>query len=78
MEKLQRDISELQAQLYEDGQRSLRLQMELDAKESEIEQLQHKVSLHTSDTASVSSGADMEGEDGFMGTEGVGTIADGG
>lgn len=59
--KLQHDLLEAQAALYEEGQRAQRLQMELDAKESEIEQLQQKVLLHGSDSTSVHSDTDPEG-----------------
>ena len=57
VEKFQRELSETHAALYEEGQNRLRLQMELDARESEIEQLKQKVMLQNSDTASISSGA---------------------
>ncbi|KAK3585004.1 hypothetical protein CHS0354_024918 [Potamilus streckersoni] len=46
VEKYQRDLSETQAALYEEGQQRNRLQMELDAKESEIETLQQKLSIN--------------------------------
>lgn len=64
--KFQRDLSELQAALYEEGQNRTRLQMELDAKESENEQLITKVAMQNIDTASVNSGQGME-EDGVLG-----------
>lgn len=64
--KLQHDILEAQAALYEEGQRAQRLQMELDAKESEIEQLQQKVLLHGSDSTSVHSDTDPEGATGYL------------
>ncbi len=60
------ELSEARSLLTEENQNKLRLQMELDAKESEIEQLLCQVALQTSDTVSVSSGADMDGEDGFI------------
>ncbi|XP_013412061.1 rho-associated protein kinase 2-like isoform X3 [Lingula anatina] len=63
--KFQKDITELQAALYEEGQQRQRLQMELDAKDSEIEQLQRNLTLMNSDTASVSSGNELDMEDGF-------------
>lgn len=64
--KLQHDLLEAQAALYEEGQRAQRLQMELDAKESEIEQLQQKVLLHGSDSTSVHSDTDPEGTTGDL------------
>lgn len=69
VEKFQRELSETQAALYEEGQNRLRLQMEMDARESEIEQLKQKVMLHNSDTASINSGPDMDGQpDHMLGT----------
>ncbi|KAL3869241.1 hypothetical protein ACJMK2_041948 [Sinanodonta woodiana] len=47
VEKYQRDLSETQAALYEEGQQRNRLQMELDAKDSEIETLQQKISMNS-------------------------------
>lgn len=72
VEKYQREVSEAQAALYEEGQNRTRLQMELDAKESEIEALVQKVALSNSDTASLHSANDAEtagsgAEDGYMG-----------
>ncbi len=65
--KFQREMTELQAALYEEGQNRTRLQMELDAKDSENEQLQARMALQNSDTASVnSSGQDAE-DDGMLG-----------
>ncbi|CAH1772749.1 unnamed protein product [Owenia fusiformis] len=61
--KLQQSLSEMQATLYEEGQSCRRLQMELDAKDSEIEQLRQKIALNNSDTASISSGTENDSED---------------
>lgn len=55
VEKYQRDLSETQAALYEEGQTRNKLQMELDSKDSEIELLQQKLSVINIDTASVHS-----------------------
>ena len=60
-DKLQRDLMESQAALYEESQKATRLQMELDAHESEVEQLQGRLALCNSDTMSVNSGPDMDG-----------------
>jgi septal ring factor EnvC (AmiA/AmiB activator) len=57
VEKYQRDLSETQAALYEEGQSRNKLQMELDAKDSEIELLQQKLSTTNLDTASIHSGS---------------------
>lgn len=53
VEKLGRDLSETQAALFEEGQQKGKLQMELDAKESEIEQLRQKLAV--SDNVSINS-----------------------
>ena len=61
--KYQREINEHQATIYEEGQKSTRMQMEIAAKDSEIEQLKQRIALNCSDTTSVSSsGNDMEGD----------------
>lgn len=60
--KWQKDLQDLQAQVYEENQTKLRLQMELDCKDSEIEQLQMKLASMNSETASLSS-ADNDGDE---------------
>lgn len=60
--KFQKESQDLQAQLVEENSAKLRLQMELDSKDSEIEQLQQKLAMLCSETASLSS-ADNENED---------------
>lgn len=60
--KWQKDLQDLQAQVYEENQTKLRLQMELDSKDSEIEQLQMKLASLNSETASLSS-ADNDGDE---------------
>lgn len=62
VEKYQRDLSETQAALYEEGQSRNKLQMELDAKDSEIELLQQKLSVMNIDTASIHSGSLEDGD----------------
>ncbi|XP_052256843.1 rho-associated protein kinase 2-like [Dreissena polymorpha] len=62
MEKFQRDLSESQAALYEEGQSRTKLQMELDAKDSEIELLQQKLNVVNLDSASVHSGSMEDGD----------------
>lgn len=68
-QKYQRESSEAQAALYEEGVRATRLQMELDSKESEVELLIGNMALQNSDTASVNSGSNDLDDDSFMGGE---------
>ncbi|BFY99727.1 hypothetical protein BsWGS_02766 [Bradybaena similaris] len=56
IEKMQRDVLEAQQAVYEESQARQRLQMEIDAKDSEMEQLRQKLSLSTSDSVSLYSG----------------------
>jgi hypothetical protein len=44
------DLSETQAALYEEGQQKARFQMELDAKDCDIEQLRQKLACVNIDT----------------------------
>lgn len=53
-------MQDLQALVYEESQTKVRLQMELDAKDSEIESLHRTVANFNSETASLSSGADND------------------
>jgi Rho-associated protein kinase 2 len=66
--KWQKEQQELQALAQEDNLARLRLQMELDSKDSEIEQLQVKLLSLNSETASLSSGG-AENDDELMGQE---------
>ncbi|KAL0273439.1 UNVERIFIED_CONTAM: hypothetical protein PYX00_006098 [Menopon gallinae] len=64
--KFQKEIQELQAQVLDESQMKLRLQMEVDSKDSEIEQLQSRLAALSSETASLSSGgADNETDDAY-------------
>ena len=54
--KNQADLQNLQATLYEESQARLKLSMELDTKESEVENLQMKLSHINLDAESISSG----------------------
>lgn len=54
--KYQKDLQDLQATLYEESQAKLKMSMELDTKESELEGLQNKLAHINLDTASLSSG----------------------
>jgi chromosome segregation ATPase len=63
--KFQADLQNLQATLYEESQARLKLSMELDTKESEVENLQMKICHLNVDTESISSGTgepDIENE----------------
>ena len=54
--KNQADLQNLQAKLYEESQARLKLSMELDTKESEVETLQQKLVHLNLDTESINSG----------------------
>ncbi|XP_069698446.1 rho-associated protein kinase 2 isoform X2 [Periplaneta americana] len=66
--KWQKELQELQSQAQEDNLIRVRLQMELDSKDSEIEQLQLKLASLSSETASLSSGG-ADNEDELMGQD---------
>ncbi|XP_022252479.1 rho-associated protein kinase 2-like isoform X2 [Limulus polyphemus] len=66
--RFQKELAELQATLIEETQVKNKLQMELDSKDSEIEQLQQKLTVMNSETASINNGPDNETDDGI--TEG--------
>ncbi|XP_043467266.1 rho-associated protein kinase 1 [Leptopilina heterotoma] len=68
--KWQKDLQDLQAQLVEENQSKLKLQMELDSKDSEIETLQMKITSINSETASVSS-VENDGEDSVLSEHGA-------
>jgi Rho-associated protein kinase 2 len=55
--KYSKDLQDLQASLYEESQVRIKLSMELDTKESDLETLQNKLAHMNLDTASLSSGA---------------------
>merc|ERR1719495_2407104 len=58
--KNQSDLQNLQATLYEESQARLKLSMELDTKESEVENLQTKITHLNVDAESISSGTETE------------------
>merc|ERR1719430_2581145 len=58
--KYQADLQNLQATLYEESQARLKLSMELDTKEREVENLQMKITHLNIDTESISSGTGTE------------------
>ncbi|XP_046412963.1 rho-associated, coiled-coil containing protein kinase 2 isoform X1 [Neodiprion pinetum] len=68
--KWQKDLQDLQAQLVEESQVRLRLQMEVDSKDSEIETLLMKIASMNSETASLSS-AENDGEDAVLSEHGA-------
>ncbi|XP_064158819.1 rho-associated protein kinase 2 isoform X1 [Anguilla rostrata] len=66
--KYQREINDMQAQIAEESQVRIELQMALDSKDSDIEQLRNlltSLNVHSLDSASVSSGPDPETDDAF-------------
>uniref|UniRef100_K7FUW1 Rho-associated protein kinase 2 n=1 Tax=Pelodiscus sinensis TaxID=13735 RepID=K7FUW1_PELSI len=68
MIKYQKEINEMQAQIAEESQIRIELQMTLDSKDSDIEQLRSQLqSIHIGlDTTSIGSGpGDAEADDGF-------------
>ncbi|CAB1439868.1 unnamed protein product [Pleuronectes platessa] len=66
--KYQREINEVQAQLADESQMRVELQMALDSKDSDIEQLRNllqTLSVQSMDSASVSSGPEFETDDAY-------------
>ncbi|KAI4803853.1 hypothetical protein KUCAC02_025501 [Chaenocephalus aceratus] len=66
--KYQREINEMQAQLLEESQMRIELQMALDSKDSDIEQLRNllqTLSVQSMDSASISSGPDFDTDDAY-------------
>ncbi|KHJ44100.1 phorbol esters/diacylglycerol binding domain protein [Trichuris suis] len=59
--RFQKEISDLQASLYEEGQSKLRMMLELECKEEELELVQQKLHTLLSETCSVDS-ASMAGD----------------
>jgi hypothetical protein len=60
-------LQDLQSSLYEENQLRIKLQMEIDSKDSEIEQLTQKLASASADTASnISSGAENDSEEGVQ------------
>lgn len=57
VEKMRQDVAEAQQNLYDESLTRQRLQMEMDAKDSEIEQLRQKLTFANVDNASVNSGS---------------------
>ncbi|XP_044025873.1 rho-associated protein kinase 2-like isoform X4 [Siniperca chuatsi] len=66
--KYQREMTEMQALIAEENQVRLELQMALDSKDSDIEQLRCQLtslSVHSLDSTSISSGNDLDMGDGY-------------
>ncbi|XP_077870527.1 rho-associated protein kinase 2-like [Saccoglossus kowalevskii] len=65
-EKTLQQEKTLKIQAYqEEYQKKMQLQMELDSKDSEIEQISFKLQALNSDTASINSGMDLDSEEGI-------------
>uniref|UniRef100_A0AAQ5YRT1 non-specific serine/threonine protein kinase n=1 Tax=Amphiprion ocellaris TaxID=80972 RepID=A0AAQ5YRT1_AMPOC len=68
--KYQKELTEMQALIAEENQVRLELQMALDSKDSDIEQLRCQItslSVHSLDSTSISSGNDLDMGDGYPG-----------
>ncbi|KAF0023641.1 hypothetical protein F2P81_024271 [Scophthalmus maximus] len=66
--KYQREMTDMQALIAEENQVRLELQMALDSKDSDIEQLRCQItslSVHSLDSTSISSGNDLDVGDGY-------------
>ncbi|XP_034018247.1 rho-associated protein kinase 2-like isoform X2 [Thalassophryne amazonica] len=66
--KYQRELNEMQAVIADENQVRLELQMALDSKDSDIEQLRCQLtslSVHSMDSTSISSGNDLEAGDAY-------------
>ncbi|XP_061100119.1 rho-associated protein kinase 2 isoform X2 [Conger conger] len=66
--KYQREIDDMQAQIVEESQVRIELQMALDSKDSDIEQLRGlltSINVHSLDSASVCSGPETDTDDNF-------------
>uniref|UniRef100_A0A8C5A318 non-specific serine/threonine protein kinase n=1 Tax=Gadus morhua TaxID=8049 RepID=A0A8C5A318_GADMO len=64
--KYQRDLNDMQAVITDEGQSRLELQMALDSKDSDIEQLRCQItslSIHSLDSTSISSGNDLDADE---------------
>ncbi|XP_042357331.1 rho-associated protein kinase 2 isoform X1 [Plectropomus leopardus] len=69
--KYQREINEMQAQLADESQMRIELQMALDSKDSDIEQLRNllqTLSVQSMDSASVCSGPEFDADDAYTET----------
>ncbi|XP_031601993.2 rho-associated protein kinase 2 isoform X1 [Oreochromis aureus] len=69
--KYQKEINEMQAQLADESQMRIELQMALDSKDSDIEQLRNllqTLSVQSMDSASVSSGPEFDADDAYTET----------
>uniref|UniRef100_A0AAQ5XNZ3 non-specific serine/threonine protein kinase n=1 Tax=Amphiprion ocellaris TaxID=80972 RepID=A0AAQ5XNZ3_AMPOC len=69
--KYQREINEMQAQLADESQMRIELQMALDSKDSDIEQLRNllqSLSVQSMDSASISSGPEFDADDAYTET----------
>uniref|UniRef100_A0A8D3C3Q9 Rho-associated protein kinase 2 n=1 Tax=Scophthalmus maximus TaxID=52904 RepID=A0A8D3C3Q9_SCOMX len=72
--KYQREMTDMQALIAEENQVRLELQMALDSKDSDIEQLRCQItslSVHSLDSTSISSGNDLDVGDGYPGRRSI-------
>uniref|UniRef100_A0A8C8F4Y3 Rho-associated protein kinase n=1 Tax=Oncorhynchus tshawytscha TaxID=74940 RepID=A0A8C8F4Y3_ONCTS len=72
--KYQREINDMQAQIADESQVRIELQMALDSKDSDIEQLHNLLSsanVSSLESASLSSGPDFDADDAYTGKEDV-------
>uniref|UniRef100_A0A674C588 Rho-associated protein kinase 2 n=1 Tax=Salmo trutta TaxID=8032 RepID=A0A674C588_SALTR len=70
--KYQREINDMQAQIADESQVRIELQMALDSKDSDIEQLHNLLSsanVSSLESASLSSGPDFDADDAYTGKE---------
>ncbi|CAL8317979.1 unnamed protein product [Merluccius merluccius] len=76
--KYQRELNDMQAVITDESQTRLELQMALDSKDSDIEQLRCQItslSIHSLDSTSVSSGNDLDTDDVYPDTRLEGWLA---
>uniref|UniRef100_A0A671LM97 non-specific serine/threonine protein kinase n=1 Tax=Sinocyclocheilus anshuiensis TaxID=1608454 RepID=A0A671LM97_9TELE len=77
--KYQREINDMQAQLADESQVRIELQMALDSKDSDIEQLRsllNSLNVQSLDSASMSSGPEMDTDESLPGTVNSATKTD--
>uniref|UniRef100_A0A8C7UEL2 Rho-associated protein kinase 2 n=1 Tax=Oncorhynchus mykiss TaxID=8022 RepID=A0A8C7UEL2_ONCMY len=70
--KYQREINDMQAQIADESQVRIELQMALDSKDSDIEQLRNLLSsanVSSLESASINSGPDFDADDAYTGKE---------
>ncbi|CAL8315604.1 unnamed protein product [Lota lota] len=76
--KYQRELNDMQAVITDESQTRLELQMALDSKDSDIEQLRCQItslSIHSLDSTSISSGNDLDADEAYPDTRLEGWLA---